>query len=71
MRNPMLNYRATSALLILVLVANVSSAAVLEEIVVTATKREQNVQDVGIAITAMTGDQMEALGFTAHRRRAR
>ncbi len=35
---------------------------VLEEIVVTAQKREQNIQDVGIAITAFTGDQMDALG---------
>ena len=35
---------------------------VLEEIVVTAQKREQNIQDVGIAITAFTGDQMKALG---------
>jgi iron complex outermembrane receptor protein len=48
----------------LVLVGNGASAAVLEEIVVTATKREQSVQDVGIAITAMSGDQMEAFGFT-------
>lgn len=38
-------------------------AAVLEEVVVTAQKREQNVQDVGIAVTAMTGDQLEALGY--------
>ena len=35
---------------------------VLEEIVVTAQKREQNIQDVGIAITAFTGDQMATLG---------
>ena len=35
---------------------------VLEEIVVTAQKREQNIQDVGIAITALTGDQMRTLG---------
>jgi iron complex outermembrane receptor protein len=35
---------------------------VLEEIIVTAQKREQNIQDVGIAITAFTGDQMRALG---------
>ncbi|MFB3076467.1 MAG: TonB-dependent receptor plug domain-containing protein, partial [Lysobacterales bacterium] len=34
---------------------------VLEEVVVTAQKREQNIQDVGIAITAFTGDQMKAL----------
>jgi len=38
---------------------------VLEEIVVTAQKREQNIQDVGIAITAFTGDQMQALGVTS------
>lgn len=35
---------------------------VLEEIVVTAQKREQNIQDVGIAINAFTGDQMRDLG---------
>jgi len=35
---------------------------VLEEVIVTAQKREQNIQDVGIAITAFTGDQMTALG---------
>ena len=40
------------------------SAQVLDEITVTAQKREQSIQDVGIAITAMTGDQMEALGYT-------
>ncbi|MEM7278382.1 MAG: hypothetical protein AAF385_09675, partial [Pseudomonadota bacterium] len=35
---------------------------VLDEVVVTAQKRDQNVQDVGIAITAFTGDQLRALG---------
>ena len=35
----------------------------LEQVVVTAQKREQAVTDVGIAISAFTGDQMEALGF--------
>src|SRR5688572_23787697 len=39
------------------------SRNVLEEIVVTAQKREQNLQDVGISITALTGDQMRAFGF--------
>ena len=37
---------------------------VLEEVVVTAQKREQNIQDVPIAITAFTGAQMKALGVT-------
>ena len=42
-------------------VANADS--VLEEITVTAQKREQNLQDVGISITSFTGDQMNALGI--------
>ena len=32
------------------------NAAVLEEIKVTAQKREQNLQDVGIAVNAFTGE---------------
>ena len=36
---------------------------VLEEVVVTAQKREQGLQDVGIVITAFTGEQMKALGI--------
>jgi iron complex outermembrane receptor protein len=36
---------------------------VLEEIVVTAQKREQNIQDVAISITALSGEQMSALGL--------
>ncbi|MFC3052086.1 TonB-dependent receptor [Kordiimonas pumila] len=35
-----------------------------EEIVVTAQKREQSQQDVGIAITALSGEQMKRLGYT-------
>jgi len=55
--------RAIVTLLPLLVAGNIAVAQVLEEIVVTATKREQSLQDVGIAITAFTGDQMEALGF--------
>lgn len=36
---------------------------VLEEIVVTAQKREQNLQDVGISVTAFSGSQLRALGL--------
>lgn len=39
------------------------SQGVLEEVVVTAQKREQSLQDVGIAITAFTGEQMNVLGI--------
>lgn len=37
-------------------------SSVLEEVVVVAQKREQSVQDVGIAITTYTGDQVRKLG---------
>ena len=40
-----------------------AAQGVLEEIVVTAQKREQGLQDVGIAITAFTGEQMRSLGI--------
>lgn len=36
----------------------------LEEVVVSAQKREQSIQDVGIAISAFTGDQLAELGVT-------
>jgi len=38
------------------------NAQVLEDIVVTASKREQNLQDVGISVSAFTGDQLSQLG---------
>ncbi len=40
------------------------SSQVLEEIVVTAQKREQALQDVGISVTAFSGDQLRELGMT-------
>ena len=36
-------------------------AAVLEEVVVTAQKREQNLQDVGVSVTAFSGNTMREL----------
>ena len=47
--------QAISAFLI-ASVASTGQAQVLDEIVVTATKREENIQDVPLAITAFTGD---------------
>jgi len=47
----------------LAFLASTVYAQVLEEIVVTAQKREQAIQDVGIAITAWTGEQIEELGL--------
>ena len=43
--------------------ANAAESALIEEIVVTAQKREQSAEDVGIAITAFSGDQIKQLGF--------
>ncbi len=35
----------------------------IEEIIVTAAKREQNIQDVSIAMTAVSGDMIDNFGF--------
>ncbi len=41
-----------------------TTAAVLEEVVVTAQKREQSAQDIGIAVSAFSGDQLKQLGYS-------
>ncbi len=41
-----------------------ASAALIEEVVVTARKRVESLADTPIAITAMSGDAMEARGMT-------
>ncbi|NIB38270.1 TonB-dependent receptor [Pseudomaricurvus alkylphenolicus] len=40
------------------------SSSVLEEIVVTAQKREQSLQDVGLSVSAFSGDQLKELGYS-------
>lgn len=40
-----------------------AQAQVLEEVTVTAQKREQNIQDVGISISALSGDTLKTLGL--------
>lgn len=35
-----------------------------DEVIVTAQKREESAQDVGISITTLSGEQMESLGYT-------
>ncbi len=44
--------------------AGLAQAQMLEEITVTAQKREQSMQDVGISVSSFSGDQMKALGVT-------
>ena len=38
--------------------------SVIDEVVVTATKRAESLQDVPIAVTALTGQALEELGIT-------
>lgn len=42
----------------------IASAALMEEVIVTAQKREQSLQDVGVSVTAFSGDNIKELGFT-------
>jgi iron complex outermembrane receptor protein len=49
--------------LLLAFIAPSVQAQVLEEVIVTAQKREQSIQDVSIAITAWTGEQVRQLGL--------
>ena len=44
--------------------ANADESATLEEIVVTATRREMNASDIPFNISALTGDEIEAANIT-------
>lgn len=57
------NRRQIALAVSLAITPSLLQAAVLEEVTVTATKRAESTQDIGIAISAYTGDQMEQLGF--------
>lgn len=52
------------AVLVVMAFPAVTFGQILEEVTVTAQKREQNLSDVGISITAFTGDQLRQLGMT-------
>jgi iron complex outermembrane receptor protein len=42
---------------------SIAQGGILEEVRVTAQKREESIQDVGIAVTAFSGEQLKAFGF--------
>ncbi|MCY4364529.1 MAG: TonB-dependent receptor, partial [Gammaproteobacteria bacterium] len=58
------NCKAALSLVLTLVIALPLDAQVLEEIIVTAQKREQNLQDVPISILAITGDDIAAGGFS-------
>lgn len=51
-------------LLQVMLLSTPVSAQVLEEVIVTAQKREQGMQEIGLSITALNGEQMRDFGMT-------
>ena len=55
--------RKNLALVVAALVLPVAAHAQLEEVIVTAQKRSESLQDVPIAVTAYTADSMAALGI--------
>ncbi|MCC7410831.1 MAG: TonB-dependent receptor [Gammaproteobacteria bacterium] len=54
--------RATAAIVLWTSVS--AGAAVIEEVVVTAQKRESTLQDVPVAITALTASELNAINFS-------
>ena len=42
---------------------SLAQSAALDEIIVIAQKREQNLQDVPISVTAFSGDMVDDFGF--------
>ena len=49
----------------LALVATAARAQMIDEVIVTASKREQSAQDVGVSVTALGGEALRELGVTS------
>lgn len=54
---------AAAVLFVALFDTGVTEASTIEEIIVTAQKRAQNIQDVGLTINAFSGEDLESLGF--------
>ena len=57
-----MNKKPIALLISLAAIGGPAYSQQLEEVVVTAQKREQSLQDVGIAVTAFKGEQLQAMG---------
>jgi iron complex outermembrane receptor protein len=44
--------------------SSIAHADVLDEIIITATKREQSIQDVALSVSALSGEQLDTLGLS-------
>ncbi len=53
------NIQSAGLALLVLIPTTIVSATVLEEVVVTAQKREQSIQDANLAVTAVHGDRLE------------
>ena len=59
------HYLAVSIALSVFATPALSSSTLLEEVIVTAQKREENSQDIPISISAFSGDALKAVGITS------
>ncbi|MBN7797351.1 TonB-dependent receptor [Parahaliea mediterranea] len=57
--------RLSAAVSLALLAAGPVAAQQLEEVVVTAQKRQQSMQDIGISVTAFSGNKLRELGMTS------
>jgi len=62
-KNHKLSAAVSLALASVVAANDVMAQAQLEELVVTAQKRTQSVQDIPVAISGLSSDELERLGF--------
>jgi len=66
-KNPALQILGGAGAIVLASVSPTVSAQdqfTIDEVIVTAQKREQNLQDIGVSVSAFTGEQLEKLGVT-------
>lgn len=62
-RAPVASAPMMAAIAWLLVSTSVHAEEQIEEVIVTAQKREQSLQDVGVSVTAMTADQIKSMGF--------
>lgn len=56
--------RAAALVVAALLTSPVAHSQAIEEIIVTAQKREESMQDIGVSVTAFSGDTVRDLGLT-------